>query len=182
MPQHHPAIGELRNEAQLLLLFPLYRQPVVLSSGGTFARPSAVLAESTVTELSVDPLADFWYVLLGELQRFSQCKASGILQRSRCNVRSIRDTRTIPNLKKIKLNNECFCTSRTKTPQSFSLVCCGIFCGRQKNITKLIGSTVTQVIAYFGSGIQHQSRLTTTVKHTPTNSNTYFVFYFSNCR
>lgn len=38
--------------------------------------------ELTVTELFVDPLAYLWYILLRELKRFCERKASGVLKRS----------------------------------------------------------------------------------------------------
>lgn len=44
---------------------------------------SALFVQLTFTELSVDPFANFWYVLLRKLHRFVQGKTSTVLQRKK---------------------------------------------------------------------------------------------------
>lgn len=79
---------------------------------------SVLKLDPAVAQLLVDPLAYLWYVPLREVQRLSQRQASSVLAKRHFTVSAAEtsdrdEERGAP-------------TSRTNTPQSFSLLCWGI--------------------------------------------------------
>lgn len=106
----------------------------ILRSSATWRYASALFMQLAVTQLLVDPLAYLWYVLLWKLQRFSQGEAPGILQHIYQVVSKQLEQSDEKMIKVLK--SKPVGTSKTKTPQSFSLVCCGIFCKGQQGETK----------------------------------------------